>query len=166
MHVSFHLAFMTIEIDFLILFYLKISFFMNSFQWKSEFITQGYRDMERKLIRVLWDGERLKNVGSHENPDPVIVFVITMLWHRKYLEFAFRAEILQDWSQPHHHWAGLQPGQRVRNQGGVSSPSQPNPMPIPSRNLPQTFSESLEQSVAFCSQILLISSHPFPESQK
>ena len=72
-HISVHLALMTIDIDFLILFYLelKISFFMNSFQWKSEFITQGYRDMERKLIRVLWDGWRLKNVGSHENPDPV-----------------------------------------------------------------------------------------------
>ena len=33
-HISVHLALMTIDIDFLILFYLelKISFFMNSFQ--------------------------------------------------------------------------------------------------------------------------------------
>lgn len=54
MHVFLHLAFMTNDIDFLLFFNLKISFFIHSFWWKGEYITQEYKSMERKQAPLWW----------------------------------------------------------------------------------------------------------------
>ena len=109
-HVFLHLAFMTSDTDFLLLFYLelKISFFIHSFQWKGEFITQEYKSTERKQAPLLGSCVKcwsLKKVDTWDTwkPSPsswntVIGFVIIMLLQSKYLESVFNGEILQDWS--------------------------------------------------------------------